>query len=486
MKLRGTALLLAQIAMVIGVIALVVGRPRDPHKAPAEVPEAPAASDAGVDAAASASSAKPPVSAVAPSATVREPPKPILDRPFRIAGMGWELLVPGALPDSRGDAGAAGLNLDLASEAQASGLEARFARGGADAQGADLLVLPLPDFVASYEKLRALDPQIIGVVGRARGAVELRQSKDAPKPGEDVKVISNGDRSAELLALYVIEGTGAPLDKVRFVRSPAADSPEAKGAHYMLVPLVSPRGSSADGARTLVSSADASGLVPLVAVAPRARLEAMKNVYSAWVDRWAAGTVSVKKDAPSAARALGGRPGSPDPVALVERMGQIDWQIDVTSLGALTNDAFAAQPAFVRTWQLMRAAGILGTPPPEKAPVWTTLGAPVDLSNAANTSLPPGYDGGVAPAPVGKPSLTLRIADGAMDDRGVAQRTAEAAAIFERFAVRVTVKGGEKPSKVVASTARDTARGAGARVHPGSAQLPQGAAALIEIVPEGN
>ena len=77
MKLRGTALLLAQIAMVIGVIALVVGRPRDPHKAPAEVPEAPAASDAGVDAAASASSAKPPVSAVAPSATVREAPKPI-------------------------------------------------------------------------------------------------------------------------------------------------------------------------------------------------------------------------------------------------------------------------------------------------------------------------------------------------------------------------------------------------------------------------
>lgn len=480
--MRSTGLLLAQIVMVIGLIALVVGRPRDAHKAPAEVPEAPAAADAGADGAASASSSastKPPTSAAPPVSA--EKPKPILDRPFRIAGMGWELLTPGAVPDARADAGAGALNIDLASEAAAAGLEARFARGGADPQGADLLVMPLPDFVASYEKLRALDPQIVGVVGRARGTTELRQGKDAAKPGDEVKVLSTGDRSAELLALYVLEGAGVALDKVRFVRA-AADAPEAKGAHYML----SPRGAPADGARTLVSSADASGLVPIVAIAPRAQLEPMRAAYGAWVDRWFAGTAAVKKDAPAAARAIGGRPGAPDPVALVERMGQVDWQVDVTSLGALTNDAFSAQTAFVRTWQLMRAAGILGTPPPERAPVATTLGGPVDLSNVGVSNTSPGADGGVPATPVGKPALTLRIAEGAMDDRGVAQRTAEAAAIFERFVVRVTVKGGEKPSKATAGTARDAARAAGSRVYPGSAQLPQGAAALIEIVPEGS
>lgn len=483
MKLRGTALLLAQIAMVIGVIALVVGRPRDPHKAPAEVPDAPAVADAGADAATSAAtSAKPPVSAAVPSATVRETPKPILDRPFRVAGMGWELLVPGAVPDGRGDAGAGALNVDLASEAQASGLEARFARGGADAQGADLLVMPLPDFVASYEKLRALDPQIIAVVGRARGAIELRQSKDAPKPGEDVKVISTGDRSAELLALYVIEGTGAPLDKVRFVRAPAADSPEAKGAHYMLVP----RGAPADGARTLVSSADASGLVPLVAVAPRAQLEPMKAAYAAWAERWTAGTLSVKKDAPGAARAIVGRPGAPDPVALVERMGQIDWQEAITSPRSLVEDAWSAQGGFARSWQLMRAAGILGTPPPEKTPVTAALPQPVAPIDGGSPS--PGVaPGNVTAPPVlpGKAMLALRAAE-SLDERSVAVRTAEAASIFERFNVRVTMKGGEKPSKSAALTARDLARTAGSRVHPGSSQVPQGAAALIEIVPEGN
>lgn len=479
--MRSTGLLLAQIVMVIGLIALVVGRPRDPHKAPAEIPEPPAVADAGADAAASASanaSAKPPTSAPPPASA--EKPKPILDRPFRVAGMGWELLTPGAVPDTR-DGGAGALNIDLASEAAAAGLEARFARGGADPQGADLLVMPLPDFVASYEKLRALDPQIVGVIGRARGTTELRQGKDAPKAGEDVKVLSTGDRSAELLALYVLEGAGVSLDKVRFVRA-AADAPEAKGVHYML----SPRGAPADGARTIVSSADASGLVPIVAVAPRAQLEPMRAAYGAWVDRWFGGTAAVKKDAPAAARAIGGRPGAPDPVALVERMGQVDWQIDVISLGALANDAFSAQNAFVRTWQLMRAAGILGTPPPERAPVATGLSGPVDLSNAANGNTAPGADAGTPATPVGKPALTLRIAEGVMDDRGVAQRTAEAAAIFERFVVRVTVKGGEKPSKVVAGTARDAARSAGPRVYPGSAQLPQGAAALIEIVPEGN
>ena len=51
--------------------------------------------------ASSSASTKPPTSAAPPVSA--EKPKPILDRPFRIAGMGWELLTPGAVPDARAD-----------------------------------------------------------------------------------------------------------------------------------------------------------------------------------------------------------------------------------------------------------------------------------------------------------------------------------------------------------------------------------------------
>src|SRR5262249_22322297 len=145
--------LFAVLAAVLGLfLYIVVTKDRMPHVMP-KPGHAAAAEDAGAEGGALASGdAQAPV---AVATTPSEAPASPLGRPLRVAVLGWENVSPGFGADA-GAPSMQGQAVDVGVVEGMPAIESRLAKGGADPAGADIAIMPLPSFVASYEKLRAL------------------------------------------------------------------------------------------------------------------------------------------------------------------------------------------------------------------------------------------------------------------------------------------------------------------------------------------
>ena len=255
------------VAGLIAVLLLVlVGgtllRGRAPHVAP-QVADASSATPSD--------SAAPPPSAAsasaAPSASAPRPDEPKLDRPLRVVGMGWDLLAAGVVANDGAKPGSAsllkkqGLEVHFSS-APAEGVENALARGGADERGADVAIMPLPRFVASYEQLRALDPVIFMVVAWSEGrdAVYTKgKTLELPATG-DVKLRADSGSVQAFLGLFALDVSGAALDRIKLVSKPA-DPWDLAVQTKRATEGEPPSGT------LLFGTSEASRLVPVVAIA---------------------------------------------------------------------------------------------------------------------------------------------------------------------------------------------------------------------------
>jgi hypothetical protein len=273
--MKGYATFLLIAVMSLGLLLLLLTRSRTPHDAPAEVIEIAQVTDGG-DAGADAGKA----AAVAEASVDAAPTKPT-ERPIRVAALGWELVAAG-VSLAAVDGGAPPPAVELAPETSLEAVEARLARGGADPVGADVAIMPLPAFVVAYDRLRALDPRAFVVVGFSRGREEVHAAQGAllkaPPAADEVKLVgfgpasasdpavrAVGSESATLLGLFALDLLGVSGARIRLVAPTAAD---AKAAPFSAVA----RG-VADDRKLAFSSADASRLVPIVAVAPKEQLD---------------------------------------------------------------------------------------------------------------------------------------------------------------------------------------------------------------------
>ncbi len=487
MKRYASFLLIA--AMTLGLVFLLVSRERVKHDAPAEVLEVKEPSDGGAEAG---------TLVEAGAAAVDAGPKKE-EKPVRVATLGWDLVAAGAaLPDG-------GPPMELAPEASLDAIEARLARGGADPQGADIAVLPLPAFVAAHDRLRALDPRAFLVVGFSHGREEVRASggalQKAPAAADEVKIVglapatatdpaarSNGSESATVLGLFALDLLGVAPTRIHFV---APGAPEAKAAPFAALvkgaPDERPRG---------FSTADASRLVPIVAVASKAMIDGREPVVRTWSKVWLESLARVRTDVPGIARRLAAKEGlplasgvggAPEAIALVERLGQIESaELDQQSslIGPLAKGAVTLETLTQRTWQLSRGGGIASAPAPEPLPIDPRIVAqiapppkpvPVPAAPAADA------DGGVAFGPIASgavPLVAYRAVDG--DAEKVVAQIAFLSAVFDRGVFRITAKGGDKAAKAIASGAREKGVSA-ARLGTTTAE-PQGAFAVVEVL----
>src|SRR5690606_1323091 len=153
-----------------------------------------------------------------------EPPKPDPE-PLDVVALGWEVLAPGVLANDGTTAGsdsrfrAAGLDVTFSAVTDVAEIQTRLSRGGADDHGADVALLPLPAFVASYERLRALSPQVFFVVAWSRGQHAMigdARVLQAPPSGE-VRVAGRPGSSETLLSLFVLDQAGVSPERVRVV-----------------------------------------------------------------------------------------------------------------------------------------------------------------------------------------------------------------------------------------------------------------------------
>ena len=497
MKRYATFFLIA--VMSLGLVFLLVTRSRTAHDAPAADPEVVELVDAGDGGKADGGAL------LADAAAEAAAPKAI-ERPLRVTALGWELVAAGVALTAT-DGGATGQAMELAPEATLEAVEARLARGGNDPVGADIAELPLPAFVLAYDRLRALDPRAFVVVGFSRGREEVRAGPGAllkpPPAADEVKVVAlgpgtsadataraAGSESATMLGLFALDLLGVAPARVRIVAPGATD---AKGAPFAAIV----RG-AADERKLGLSTADASRFVPIVAIAPKAQLDANEAKMREFARAWLDGIDRAGKDASNVARRLANKEalplaagvgGAPEAIALLERLGQIapaGLAQQRSLMGAAAKGPLTLETLLQRQWTLARAGGLTTSAAPAPLPVDDRVVAAIAPAPPAppvhETLGDGGADAGAfAALPAGTTPLVAYRADATSDSATVVAQIGFLAGIFERSAFRVSAKGGDKAARAIAAAARDRFDLPASRLATAPGE-PAGAFAVVEVL----
>jgi hypothetical protein len=313
-------------------------------------------------------------------------------------------------------------------------IEAALAKGGGEPQGADIAIVPLSSFVASYERLHALSPDIVFVIGWSR-----REALYAPDPNalaklpKHVKLSGTAGTPETFFALFMLDLAGA--------------KPElASGA-----PLVAAVRTKKPAGKLVVSSAETPGLMPLVAVAPHGFIVAHRGELETWVRVWLDGVDKLAADVPAGGRMVSTLAGAPPVIGIIEALGQIEFAklrenasaVGLSGRGALTLDVL-----FNATWRIWRDAGVITTPAPDTVPLYTDV-----IASLARRSPTVASD---RPKPIeGDRVLLVVTQDGKLDADAFVARIGYVAAVFDRQRLRISVKHDAKTAQLLSDTARD-------------------------------
>ena len=255
---------------------------------------------------------------------------------------------------------------------------------------------------------------------------------------------------------------------------------------------------AADERKLAFSSADASRFIPVVAVAPKAQLDAnepkMRDFAKAWLD----GLERSRKDASNVARRLANKEalplaagvgGAPEAIALLERLGQIEpvaLAQQRAFIGASATGPVTLETLTQKTWMLARAGGLTTSAAPSPLPIDERIAlaiAPAPAPKHAAEGDTGGADAGAfAALPSGTtPLLVYRAVDAQTDAAAVAAQIGFLAGVFEHAAFRITAKGGDKAARAIAAQARDKFDVPASRLATAAGE-PAGAFASVEIV----
>ncbi len=483
--------------MALGLLFLLVTRARTPHDAPAADPVVAFDAGDGGSAEAGVATSMTPLAATE-AGTESGAPKPA-EPPLRIVTLGWELAAAGAALTAP-DGGPTSVPMELAPESTLDAVEARLARGGADPVGADIAVLPLPAFVLAYDRLRALDPRAFLVVGFSRGREEVRAASGAllksPPAGDEVKLVAlgpgtttdptariAGSESATMLGLFALDLLGVAPVRVRAVASGAASEKDAAFAAVV-------RGAS-DPRKLALSSADASRFVPLVAVAPKAFLDAREGRVRDFARAWLDGLERAGKDASNVTRRLANKEalplaagvgGPPEAIALLDRLGQIAPAGLVEQRRLMgSSEPVTLETLLQRQWMLARGGGLTTTSAPVPLPIDDRIVRAIAPAPAPTPPAALDAAGAFAPLPAGSTPLVAYRADPAADVASVVSQIGFLSGVFERAAFRVSAKGGDKAARAIAMAAREKFALPASRIAIVAAE-PAGAFAVVEVV----
>jgi len=379
-------------------------------------------------------------------------------------------------PGPKSEFSRSGVQVKLGVTDRLSAIENALARGGADRDGADVAILPLPSFVAAYERLRALNPEVFFVVGWSRGRDALMADKDllrTPLSG-DLALAGDDGTASLFLGLFALDQAGYAPPRLKIV--PASKASEAQAS-------AQDRASPFEGAhrQALLSTADASRLVPYVAVAQRSLIERHPVALTSWARGWIAGQRQVEADPAAAARSVGGSPGAPGPLPLLKGLGEMQPSSlpDAIRVAGLSGrNAVTLESLFQQSWRLWRLHGLLSKPAPDAAQVSSAIRTALARSEAMpapGNAAPPrqGND-------KGKPLLVFRQAE--LDERALETHIGFLAGAFERSALRVSIRKDDKKLKKILESAQGTYDIAPGRLIAGTGGAEK-ASALIEVFP---
>ena len=401
----------------------------------------------------SASSAQPRAKPSAPpSASVPAPTKgdakrkKLLDRPLAVIASDWALATPGVLqndglePNKKGAFTKAGLSLRLRASTKPNDFENALARGGADAAGADVAILPLPEFVAAYEALKALDPVMFLIVGWSSGRDVLlsryERLEKLPAQGQ-LTLRGTPGSSAMFLTAFVVDSIGGGLDRLAFE---ANDAEPPAAALWALPRQALAEVPKSYGGKVLLSTGEALQLIPYVAVAQRAFVERHTEALVTFARVWFEGQARVAGDPTAASRRLAQLADGPEPLALLAQLGEIRSSSvadNALSAGVAGRGAVNLTSLFERCWRYWRSLSVLTTPSPERAPVSGDVITQLVLGGSQPQPARPSAPKSSA-SDAAQPLLQLNAGPGRDDARIIAD-VGFAAGVFARSTLRLSV-----------------------------------------------
>ncbi len=471
--------------MLVAFVAGIALRGREAHTAPAPIVDS---SESAPSASPSATTSVTATASVSGSAEAA-PPALALGRPLRVVGLGWDGLAAGVMANDGTEPGTnstfkkANLDVRIKSKHTAEAVENALARGGKDDAGADIAIMSLQRFVASYERLKALDPVIFFVVAWSDGReVVLSKKKGFAAKGK-VSVFGNAGSAAAFVGLFALDLAGTAPDAVTITA-------EAKKADYAAITRSESKSKSEQvSGDLLLTTAEASRLVPVVAIAQRSLLRKEPEAMNAWARLWLDGHKIVSGDASEAARKLAAVEGGPEPLEVLASLGQLapaSLAENAEVAGLSGRGAVTLEELFQRTWTVWRKAKVL-TIPPEKAPVDPSVIATLVRRGGELTAPTAPKGSQERPDTHGEPLLVHHFSKGKLDEEAVIAQAGFLAGVFRRSPIRLTVHPRTLADKK--ATARAVAQtrerfGLGeTRLEAGGMRGLPGSPATIEVMP---
>ena len=386
-------------------------------------------------------------------------PPPALRRTLRTVALGWEFLTPGVIANGGSTPGAvssykmAGVDASFLNAPSMEDVESSLAKGGAVAGGADIAIMPLSSYVASYEKLRALSPEVIFVVGWSRGREALygTDARTLTKLAANgtIKVAGAAGQPETFLALFVLDLAGVPASRVELA---------PKGAKVTLATAFRTTRETPPG-KLLVTSADLPHLMPIVAVAPHGFIKAHAAELETWGRIWLTGVSRLQNDVPDGGRQVASIAGAPPVLQIIEALGQIEFaslRENAAAAGLSGRGALTLDEIFRITWRIWRDTGVITTPAPEVSPLHTGLIASLVRTepNAAGVDAPrPRAPTTDAKRP--EVLLVVKAPAGKLDAEAFVTRIGFLAGVFDRLPLRISVKDDPKTATLLMEMARD-------------------------------
>lgn len=474
---------------LMGVIGItLVTRARTPHEVePAASAEPVASTSAGTAASVSAAPA------TSGSANVHKPVKPTLARPLRVVGVSWESLAPALLhngglePNADSAFGKAGLRVGIGVVDGAEGADQALARGGEEESGADVALVPLSAVVVSYERLRALDPVIFFVSHWSRGREQVltRGSKSfdsLPNSGQ-IGLARAQSEAGTFVALFVLDAAGVPPARVTLLPE---DDPKA---------LVKARVSGhADKGRDmaqseqLLSTGEASRLLPYVMIAQRGFIQQHAKLLRTFLAGWLKGQKQLVDDTAGAARRIAKLEGAPEPVTLLGGLGEIasvPLGENAELFGLSGRGAVTVERLLGRGFRLWRESKLSTVLPPETGMADGRVLAQLVRAGGAAPAGPRATAGDRDPKAV--PLLVSRQSGTTLDEDALLSELGFLAGIFGRSPITLTVhRGGavdKARSEALAQQATERFGLAQGRLLAGKARPRARSLASIEVFP---
>jgi hypothetical protein len=435
-------LVFAVLSLLVALFVLALAlRPRASHQPSLAAPAVSASTNAsaGISAAVPASASP---RALASARGGDDKTSAGLGRPLRMLGLGWESVATAVLANDGAAAGpksefkAANVPLIVGAADTTQEIEGALARGGNDDKGADIVVVALPEFAASYERLRALDPVAFLIAGWSRGR-ELVISKQAslrvPAGDETVTVRATAASPAAFLALFALDYSGVSASRVKLV--------DEHDARFSALTRAAAPAQIPD--RILLTTSEAQRLVPLVMVCQRSLVERHAGALVNLARTWLKLDPRVRADGSDVARRIAELRNAPDPLAVLARLGELERAPlgdSIELLGLSGRPPLTLDTLFKVAFRLWREAKVVTSPAPEQSPIDARVIAALVRSGPAVSASTP--VAGAKPALTAKPAGALLVHEqrgAALDEEQLLATLALSAGVFPTAPLRLSV-----------------------------------------------